>query len=64
MNKIRCDVCGVELVSKHVHDFVTCGCENKAFTDGGDDYQRVGAMDLAKISIWNEEKNKFEKVTM
>lgn len=60
MNKIKCVECGEELVSKHRHDFVSCSCINKAFTDGGDAYQRVGAKDLTKILLWNEEKEEFE----
>ena len=64
MNKIKCVECGEELISKYRHDFVECSCPNKAFTDGGDVYQRVGAMDLEKILIWDEEIEKFENIVL
>ena len=56
--------CSEELISKYSHDFVECSCKNKAFTDGGDNYQRVGAVNLSKILIWDEEKEKFEEVVL
>jgi len=64
MNKIRCEVCREELISESVHHFVECHCDNKAFTDGGDEYQRIGAMDLSKVTVWNEKDSKFEKLIM
>ena len=64
MNRIKCMVCHKELESKHRHDFVSCYCSNNAFTDGGDAYQRLGAKDLSKVEVWNEEKEVFEKLTL
>lgn len=45
-NAVKCLVCGTILESKHQHNFVTCGCKNQTFTDGGLVYNRVGAVDL------------------
>ena len=58
-NAIKCLKCGDELESKTRHDFRGCSCDNGAFVDGGKDYQRVGAKDLSKIAVWNNEQQKF-----
>lgn len=55
-NKIRCLECNTILESKHRHDFRICECPNQAFVDGGLVYQRVGALDLTKLEIWNGSK--------
>lgn len=39
VNKIRCNLCGDEIESKHRHDFVKCKCGACA-VDGGRDYLR------------------------
>jgi hypothetical protein len=44
------------LESKHVHDFVSCGCSNSTFVDGGKDYLRYGGMDLRFIEVIEEGK--------
>jgi hypothetical protein len=47
-NAIRCKVCGMEIESKHRHDFVWCACRdendepNGCYVDGGHDYLRRG----------------------
>ena len=41
MSKIKCLACGRILESKHVHDFVVCGCPKNTFLDGGDEYFRA-----------------------
>ena len=38
-NAIRCNVCGEEIESRHVHDFVTCRC-GACSVDGGHEYLR------------------------
>lgn len=59
-NAVRCLSCGKELVSLYQHHFVTCGCENETFTDGGLAYQRVGGKDLDKIESLAE----YEELTI
>lgn len=61
MNKIKCLECNTELESKFRHDFVSCDCPNNSFTDGGDDYMRIGGKDITKILIWDDMKKKFVK---
>lgn len=46
---IHCTACGTVMVSLNRHDYQTCGCPNEAMIDGGKDYQRFGAADMAKI---------------
>ena len=48
-NAIKCLVCNTILESKHQHHFVTCGCKNQTFNDGGLAYNRAGGKDLDKI---------------
>lgn len=48
-NAIKCLVCNTVLESKHQHHFVTCGCKNQTFNDGGLSYNRVGGKDLSLI---------------
>lgn len=51
MNRVKCLQCGRILTSKHTHDFQQCKCSNKTFTDGGDDYQRFGGVDIKLIEV-------------
>lgn len=51
MSKIKCKKCGEILESKHRHDFVSCGCDNKSFVDGVDDYVTIGAEELDLIEV-------------
>jgi hypothetical protein len=48
-NAIKCLECGETIVSYSRHDYNTCGCPNDAMVDGGNDYERYGAMDMDKI---------------
>jgi len=48
-NAVKCLECGETIVSRSRHDYVTCGCPNDAMVDGGNDYERYGAMDMDKI---------------
>jgi len=48
---IQCLCCGHILTSRHVHDFMSCNCENGAFVDGGYDYMRCGAKELNDIRV-------------
>ena len=49
LNSIKCLECNTVLESKHQHHFVTCGCKNQTFNDGGLTYNRTGAVDLDKV---------------
>ena len=49
LNSIKCLECNTVLESKHQHHFVTCGCKNQTFNDGGLVYNRVGAVNLDKV---------------
>jgi hypothetical protein len=51
-NSVKCLECNEVLVSRHVHDYVTCGCPNDAMADGGNDYGRYGAVDMDKIETY------------
>ncbi len=57
MSKVKCLECGKILESKHRHDFVSCGCPNETFVDGGNDYLRCGGMDMDKIKVITEKKD-------
>jgi len=52
MSKIKCLACGEILESKFRHDFVTCGCDNHTFIDGGEAYMRCGGIDMSKIGVF------------
>jgi len=54
--------CGKQLHSVHVHDFQSCGCDNHTFTDGGNDYQRIGGKDMNKVATLRAD-GKFRSVT-
>ena len=58
-NSIKCLECNEVLVSTYRHHFSMCNCPNKAFTDGGNSYQRWGASDLSKI----EDKSNYLYLT-
>lgn len=64
MNKVKCLECGVILESTHRHDFVSCSCPNKTFTDGGDVYQRLGAVDFNKVVIWDDVSHEFKNTVL
>lgn len=50
-NSIKCLECNEILVSRYRHDYVTCECPNNAMVDGGNEYERYGAMDMDKIEL-------------
>ena len=41
LNSVKCLECNEVLVSKSQHHFVSCGCENDVFCDGGNSYLRL-----------------------
>ena len=49
LNRIKCLACNVELISRNRHDYVSCGCPEETFVDGGLDYQRCGSKALSNI---------------
>lgn len=53
-NKLQCLECKKIIWSEDRHDYRTCGCPNQAMVDGGKDYLRRGAVDLAKIKDLSE----------
>lgn len=62
-NSAICLACNKEIESTHRHNFVSCGCPNQTFVDGGLDYIRRGAVDISLIkdtSIERKEKQKFD----
>ena len=50
-NIVLCRGCLEALESKHRHDFVQCGCENRTFADGGADCQRYGGKDMSLVEV-------------
>ena len=48
-NAAKCLVCETTIVSRHVHDYQLCGCDNQTMVDGGNEYARFGAVDMAKM---------------
>jgi len=61
MGRIKCLSCGKILESKYRHDLVGCGCPNDTFVDGGNDYSRMGGIDLELIEILIDAKKKPKK---
>lgn len=57
--EIRCGKCKTIVVSRHRHDFVSCGCPVGTFVDGGDDYLRCGG-NYAEVR--NKETGEWESV--
>lgn len=55
MSKIKCLRCNGTIESKYTHHLVFCGCQNRAFVDGGNEYLRYGAKDLRDIAIINDD---------
>lgn len=51
---IRCTTCNVDLYSNSRHDFVSCGCQNGPYIDGGFAYTRIGGRDGAFTMISRE----------
>lgn len=62
-NAVLCKVCSKTIVSRHRHDYNTCGCPNHASVDGGMSYLRHGALDLELIELLTVYADEpFEKV--
>lgn len=59
MGRVRCGVCDTTLESKHRHDFVGCGCSNRTFVDGGNDYLRYGGMDMTQIFVVRDDGEEY-----
>ena len=56
-NAIRCNLCGDEIESKSVHDYVTCKCGACA-VDGGHEYLRRSFKSrdcFTELSVYEEE---------
>lgn len=62
MGRIKCLNCNKILESKYTHDLVSCGCSNETFVDGGNDYLRIGGVDLDLIEILEDVKKKPKKI--
>lgn len=58
MSKIKCLACGMVLESIFRHNWVSCGCENETFVDGGQDYLRCGGVDLTLIEVLKDPQEK------
>lgn len=48
LNSARCLICNQILVSRSVHDYVTCKCGNLSI-DGGNEYIKVASNDYTKV---------------
>ena len=48
LNRARCNLCNDIIVSRHVHDYVTCKC-GEISIDGGNSYWRVSAKNLCNV---------------
>jgi hypothetical protein len=51
-NALICLECGTKIVSRHQHDYRTCGCANNAYIDGGQVYVRYGAIDTDSVILF------------
>ena len=51
LNAVQCLECDKILVSFARHDFVSCGCPNHVFADGGSSYGRFGAKSFKKVQF-------------
>lgn len=58
MGRVKCLVCGKILESTYRHDFQMCNCKNETFVDGGNDYIRIGGIDIDKIKVLPNIKQK------
>jgi len=61
MGSVKCLECGKILISRSRHDFVQCDCPNQTFVDGGDNYIRVGGIDLSKIEVLSDTNTNIVK---
>lgn len=51
LSTATCKKCGDVLISRHRHDYVMCGCDNKTMLDGGTEYQRFGGKVLKYVDL-------------
>ncbi len=51
LSGVQCLECSATLVSFGRHDFVSCGCPNGTFADGGSSYGRFGAKSFEKVQF-------------
>jgi hypothetical protein len=51
LSTATCKLCGEVLISRHRHDYVMCGCDNKTMLDGGTEYQRYGGKVLKHVDL-------------
>jgi len=50
--RAKCLECNKIIISKSHYDFVSCGCPNNSFVDGGGEIgSRYGGKDMSKIRI-------------
>lgn len=49
--KVQCLECYKVMESKYGHDYVSCGCKNGTFVDGGSEYARYGGMSMSKVLL-------------
>lgn len=56
-NSAKCLECGDEIESRYRHNYKSCSCGN-VFVDGGFDYIRQGAKDMAKYANTSIEMKK------
>lgn len=54
-NRAKCLKCLDVIESKYTHNFVTCKC-GEIFVDGGKDYWRAGAYDMANFYRLNDDE--------
>jgi hypothetical protein len=57
-SRVKCLACGEILESKYRHAFVSCGCSNNTFVDGGSAYLRCGGKDFTMIQILGDTDEK------
>jgi len=61
-NSVVCLQCGEQLVSRHIHDYRVCGCENGTMCDGGSNYERHGGKNLDLVQsfcIYDDEPHEI-----
>jgi|SRR6187402_2761982 len=61
-NSVVCLQCGEQLISRHIHDYRVCGCENGTMCDGGNSYERHGGQNLDLVQsfcIYDDEPHEI-----
>lgn len=57
---VKCSSCLSEIQSKYRYNFVACAC-GAVYTDGGDDYARIGCEPGAEFVVLKEFGVQYEK---